>query len=305
MKPMLLLAATLGLILLAVPAGAQSIDLNKIFGTAKKTTDLGEKDLDEELELGEQMAATLLGASALGTREAEQRYVARVGHWVAAHSSRPELPWRFAVLDDETVNAFAAPGGHVFITRGLLLQLSSEAELAGVLAHEIAHVTRKHHLAAIRKAAGMEVAGGVLSIAAGLRGRTSRREQAIGERVLGATRELYAKGLDRDDEHEADRWALTYMARAGYDPFAYAAVLQWLESVAAEDSQVALLFTTHPAPARRLEQIAFLLTEQYAELGGLDLGDRFNAALADPEAVAASEPAITDDIGGIAEDSPR
>lgn len=283
--PYLLLLVALAV---AWPANAQTIDLNKIFGTAKKTTELGEKDLEEELELGEQMAATLLGVAALGSRQAEQDYVARVGHWVAAHSSRPDLPWRFGVLDDDTINAFAAPGGHVFITRGLLLQLSSEAELAGVLAHEIAHVTRKHHLDAIRKAAGMEVASGVLGIAAGLRRRTSRREQAIGERVLGATRELYAKGLDRDDEHEADRWALTYMARAGYDPFAYAAVLQWLESIAAEDSQVALLFTTHPDPGTRLEHITHLLVDQYAALGGLDLGDRFGAELrvsADPEAV--------------------
>lgn len=273
-----------GLVSVPPVAGAQ-IDLNRMIDTARKTSDLGDKDLEEEQELGEQMAATLLGAAPLARRESEQAYVARVGHWIARHSSRPELNWRFAVLDDDTINAFAAPAGHVFITRGLLLQLNSEAELAGVLAHEIAHVTRKHHLDAIKKAAGMEVAGGVLGIVRGRRGE-SRTERMVGDRVLGATRELYAKGLDRGDEYEADRWALTYMARAGYDPYAFAAVLQWLDSVADDDSQVALLFTTHPAPADRLERVADLLMGPYSGIGGRELDERFLRTLGGDSPVA-------------------
>ena len=291
--PLAVVLCSLALVTMPLAAVAQ-VDLSRMIDTARKTTDLGDKDLEEEQELGEQMAATLLGAAPLSTREAEQAYVARVGHWVARHSSRPELQWRFAVLDDDTVNAFAAPAGHVFITRGLLLQLNSEAELAGVLAHEIAHVTRKHHLDAIKKAAGMEVAGGVLGMVRGRRGE-SRTERMVGDRVVGATRELYSRGLDRGDEYEADRWAVTYMARAGYDPFAFAAVLQWLDSVVAEDSRVALLFTTHPAPAERLERVAEQLTGPYSGLSGKVLDERFVQTLGGNLQV--------DTGGGISQDS--
>lgn len=259
-------------------AGSQVFDINKLVDTAKKTKDLGDKDEADELELGEQMAATLLGAAPLSPVETEQAYVSRVGHWIAQHSDRPHLPWRFGVLDDDTINAFAAPAGHVLITRGLLLQLNSEAELAGVLAHEIAHVTLEHHLKAIKKAAGMEVAGSVIGLARGFRSEGGT-ERIVTDKVLGATRELYARGLDRGDEFEADLWALTYMSRAGYDPYAYAAVLQWLDTIAESDSQVALLFTTHPKPADRLERVGEQLMGPYAGLSGADLGERFRTRL--------------------------
>ena len=109
--------------------------------------------------------------------EALQRYVNRVGRWLTLHTERPGLPWHFGVLDHPNVNAFAAPGGYIFVTRGLVEKMHSEAELAGVLAHEIAHVLRKHHLNAIQKAAGTGMVADALSFAARprARGGISRR----------------------------------------------------------------------------------------------------------------------------------
>src|SRR5690606_31708209 len=118
-------------------------------------------DAEEEAAIGFEAAATLLGAAPLLDDDGMQRYVNRVGRWVAMQSERPALSWHFAVIDHPNVNAFAAPGGYVFITRGLLFQLRNEAELAGVLGHEIAHVVQKHHLEALKKQARLELAGSV------------------------------------------------------------------------------------------------------------------------------------------------
>src|SRR6185436_10299133 len=97
--------------------------------------------------------ANLLGASPLVNDPNLQNYVNRVGKWVALHSDRPNLPWRFGVMEDDDINAFATPGGYILITRGLLMRMRDEAELAGVLGHEITHVVEKHVLKTMRKEA--------------------------------------------------------------------------------------------------------------------------------------------------------
>src|ERR1019366_9453114 len=115
------------------------------------TTDLSE---EQEIALGQGIASNLLGAAPLLQNRMVQHYVNQVGRWLALQTERPDLPWQVAVLDDSGVNAFAAPGGYIFITKGLLSRMRNEAELAGVLAHEISHVLKKHHLLAIKKSAG-------------------------------------------------------------------------------------------------------------------------------------------------------
>ena len=99
------------------------------------------ENIDEakEIEIGRQLAAVLLGSKPLHPDMALQRYVNRLGRWISLQSSRPQLPWTFAVLDDPGFNAFAAPGGYIFVTKGLVDRVD-EAELAGILAHEITHV---------------------------------------------------------------------------------------------------------------------------------------------------------------------
>jgi predicted Zn-dependent protease len=245
-----LLAAAL-LALAAGPAQAQfTLDLNRIIDTAKSAqraaTDVDEKG---EVEIGKELASTLLGAAPLVDDEPMQRYVQNVGRWLASQTERPDLPWQFGVLDAPQLNAFAAPGGFIFVTRGLLERMRSEAELAGVLAHEIAHVLQKHHLKAIQKSGQLGVATGVLSLAIQDRNALAR------EKLIALGTEMYSRGLDRTDELEADRLGVVIAARAGYDPYGLPSVLQMLQAMNPEDSGLALMFKTHPKPADRLEAI--------------------------------------------------
>lgn len=244
----------LGLAVLAValPAGAQ-FDFNKLIDSAKKAVDVvTTKGADEERELGRQWAATLLGAAPLLRDDELQRYVNRVGRWVAQQSERPELEWRFGVLDSPNINAFATPGGYVFVTRGLLGRMRNEAELAGVLAHEVAHVLEKHHLNAIRKAQGLSLGADLLGEFARVKGEGNAQ---LNERLLGGMREVLSRGLDKSDEYAADRIGVVLAARAGYDPFGLPAVLQTLQALDAQDSALALMFATHPTPDARLDAL--------------------------------------------------
>ena len=141
------------LLALGLPGHAQ-FNLGKILDAGKKVVDAAnqkkEFTQEDEIGLGNALTASFLGASPLHPDANLQRYVNRVGRWLALHSDRPDLPWTFSVIDTETINAFAMPGGSIIVSSGLIRQLGSEAELAGVLAHEIAHVVKKHQLAAIQ-----------------------------------------------------------------------------------------------------------------------------------------------------------
>ena len=260
----------------ALTAQAQfSLNLNKLISTVKKVQQASsEVDQPQEVALGRDVAARLLGAAPLVPDERLQRYVNNVGRWLALHTERPGLPWHFGVLDTDTVNAFATPGGNVFLTRGLYVRLRSEAELAGVLAHEISHVLRKHHLTAMQKNARTGLAADALALALADRGNSEARNK-----LISAGTELYARGLDKSDELEADRLGVVIAARAGYDAYGLPAVLQTLEAMNPQDSGLALMFKTHPAPAERLDALEKTMQptlERYAALP--DLAARFAAA---------------------------
>ena len=245
----------LGAAFLSTTASAQfnfdRFNVNKLLDTAKNvvkaTSDIPEP---EEIQIGNDLAARLLGAARLMPDDGVQRYVNLVGRWLAAQTERPDLPWQFGVLDAPEVNAFAVPGGTIFITRGLLERLKSESELAGVLAHEISHVVRKHHLKAIQKGAQTALAGTALSQVV----KTNRPE--IRDKLIGLGTETFTRGLDKSDEFEADRLGVVIAARAGYDTYGLPAVLQTLQAMNAQDSALAMMFKTHPAPADRLAALA-------------------------------------------------
>ena len=244
----------------AAPAGAFDFgNIGKLLDTVTKvkdaTTELAEP---QEIELGEGVASNLLGAAPLLKKPALQQYVNQVGLWLALQTERPDLPWRFGVLDDDNINAFATPGGNILITNGLLQRMSNEAELAGVLAHEIAHVLKKHHLEAIKKNARTSLLTDVAVQAADRKGRNP----AIAK-LAGAGTELYARGLDKDDEFEADRMGVVIAARAGYDPFGLPAVLQILQGIDPGNSDLALMFKTHPTPSDRLGLLDSLMSNGF------------------------------------------
>jgi len=238
---------------------AFDFDFGKVIGTLKNAQ-MATTEIDEpnEIELGSGIASNLLGAAPLLQNQDVQKYVNRIGLWLALQTERPRLPWRFGVLDDDDVNAFAAPGGHVFITKGLLMHMRSEAELAGVLAHEIAHVLRKHHLLAIKQGAR----SGLLAEFAGHAMQNRGANPALIQLVNTGT-ELYARGLDKDDELEADRMGVVIATRAGYDPYGLPAVLQTLQGMNAQDASLALMFKTHPALNDRLNLLDQLMSGQF------------------------------------------
>ena len=215
----------------------------------KSAENLREVKEPEEIQIGQGMTETLLGARPLYDDKELQRYVNQIGLWVALQSERPNLPWHFGVSDSDHINAFAVPGGYIIITKGMLKQLRNEAELAGVLGHEISHVTQKHHLKALRKSAFATLLG------EGIAGATQGKQAELVKNLAGPTRELYARGLDKSDEFEADRMGVVLAARAGYDPYGLPAVLTTLASADPKDTYLALLYKTHPLPQARIDKL--------------------------------------------------
>ncbi len=228
---------------------------------------VGEISVADEIKIGSEIAGNLLGAAPLIKDIALQNYVNRVGRWVATQSERPDLPWTFAVIESGDINAFAAPGGFVFVTRGLYKLLGDESELAGVLAHEISHVVKKHHLKIFQKSTLIDKGSKLLSKEID----HGKKSQAL----LGSGAEITSRGLDKDVEFEADRLGIVLAARAGYEPWGLANVLQAISNVGSDNS-VALLFKTHPHPDERLSALDVATENSLGELqGGKVLTARF------------------------------
>ena len=163
------------------------------------------------------------------------------------------LPWRFGVMDSTDVNAFALPGGTILITQGLYDRLRDEAELAAVLSHEIAHVVERHQVEAIKKEMGTAFATELAGEAAGHSDNQAVR--MFGQKAFQAGTELFVRGLDKGDEHQADVHGMVISARGGYNPYALASVLHTLDGSAADDVGVALMFSTHPTAVSRIEHL--------------------------------------------------
>jgi predicted Zn-dependent protease len=250
-------AACLALILVvhSAPASAQfgSFDsLVKGAQSMKKGADAMRPIAEpEEVKIGGELAATLLGAAPLVADPALQAYVNKVGMWLAIQSERPGLPWKFGVIASDNVNAFATPGGYVLITKGLYDRMRNESELAGTLAHEIAHVVRKHQLKALQSALSTEALQGMTSAVGSMTGNSTLNSAS---QVVQGGKELFLRGLDKEDEYEADRMGAVIAARGGYTPYGLVGVLQTL-SAAPTDGAFALLFKTHPTPVSRLEKL--------------------------------------------------
>lgn len=213
------------------------------------TQSMDQIDEPREIEIGRQLAAVLLGSKPLHPDMALQRYVNQLGRWISLQSVRPQLPWTFGVLNDPGVNAFAAPGGYVFVTKGLVDRVD-EAELAGILAHEVTHVTEKHHLQALRAKARAGLATQVVTSQL-----NNNLGGAVSAQLLALGKDLYSSGLDQEDEFGADRTGVALAARAGFDPYGLPSVLQQLRSQAKDDPLFSLSLRTHPAPQARLDQL--------------------------------------------------
>jgi predicted Zn-dependent protease len=245
------------------PPAKQKIDARQL-GFAL----FGDYTPEEETRIGKQIAGNLLGAVPLVRDDGLQRYVNLVGNWVALQSGRTDIAWRFGVLDTEDINAFAAPGGYIFVTKGLYRRLNSEADLAGVLGHEIAHVTKKHHLKVLKQSSLIGALGQAAS-------QKVQGSDPVVQNLIGNGAEIMARGLDKNAEFEADRVGMVFAARAGYDPWGLPDVLQGLAGLPVKDSRTSLLYKTHPHPADRLAVLGEAVGGRLDGVQGKDVTARF------------------------------
>lgn len=200
----------------------------------------------QEVEMGRQTAAAAVQQMGLVPDSALQSYVQALGTSLAARSERPQLPWTFGVVDDPTPNAFAAPGGFIFVTRGMMAVMDSEAELVTVLGHEIGHVTARHSVTMLSRAQVAQLGLGLGSIFV-------PQLESLGQ-VAGAGLQLLFLGYSRDAERQADELGFRYTLEQGYDPSRMASVFATLGRLgeAAERSAVPSWLQSHPLPAERV-----------------------------------------------------
>jgi predicted Zn-dependent protease len=204
----------------------------------------------QEIAMGKAADQEVAAAYGLYPDPKVQAYVETLGKRLAAASERPDLPWSFKVVDDAAVNAFALPGGYIYVTRGILTHLSSEAELVAVLGHEIGHVTARHSASQMSQ---QQLAMGGLVL-----GMVVKPElQRFGELAQQSLGLLFLK-FGRDDENQADELGLRYMTRVGYDPGAMLEVFDVLDGVTRAEGGGARMpdwLSTHPSPENRLARI--------------------------------------------------
>jgi predicted Zn-dependent protease len=203
------------------------------------------------VRFGREVAARMIGRFGLYHNDAITRYITLVGLSLAQNSSRPELAYHFAVLNTSEINAYAAPGGFVFVTKGALEQARDEAELAGVLAHEMTHINGKHVVKEldIRAAEGSAASG----LARLIGGSTDAARLAFNQAVDKAMDMLLATGYKREDEVQADTGAVALCALSGYDP---SGLVRYFERVgAARGKTTEVLDKTHPAYDARIALI--------------------------------------------------
>ncbi len=222
---------------------------------------------EEESSIGQAIALQVVARyGGVVEDPALTRYVNLVGRAVANTCDRPDIPYRFAILKHDSINAFAAPAGYIFVTRGLLKQVRNEAELAAVLGHEIAHVTEKHILQVIQRSkqiAGVTEAG--LAYA-------NQNPAAFKNLIDGAVKKLLEEGLDQSKEIEADQLGNVFAARVGYDPLAYVTLLARLRDLKGDDRA---FFKTHPNFSSRIQAVQKTIQAEGLKANGVLVADRF------------------------------
>lgn len=176
-------------------------------------------ETSNEIKFGNQRTAEVLAATPLALNEPLQKYINQVGHWVSQQSSRPALPWHFGLIQSDSIVSFAIPGGTVLISTAYFSLLENEAQLAAVLAHDIAHINARHY--------------------------TQKLSKPNWDRQI-------KNGLEPARDFDADRDAAVYLARAGYDPYAILDLLTTLSAIDSAATEIEYLNATHPSAESRL-----------------------------------------------------
>ena len=203
--------------------------------------------LQEEVAIGDAVSLEIVGRfGGVWRDESATRHLNLVGRLLSRYALRQDLTWRFGILDSESVNAFSAPGGRVFITRGLFTVIESDDELAGVLAHEIAHIDRRHALKIIARG---EFLSGVTELVADNNSSYLQYDEAVST----ITENLIDKGYDSQSEYDADREGRALAQVAGYAPGGLRAVIETLREL--EKNKTKPVFSTHPSAENRLRKL--------------------------------------------------
>ncbi len=259
---------------LLCPANAQFGGLKKILDkadSAKQTLDEFKISEQDERAIGQGISQKIRDIYGVQQDEAQTRYVALVGLVVAAKSERPKLDYQFVILDSDSINAFAAPGGLVHITRGALAAMKNEAELAGVLAHEISHVTEKHTLNGIQKLKGIELADDQTTL---------RENSQVMQKIVDKATEALLQGFSRAEELEADEVGIQIAAEAGYDPQGLGDFLETLKSRYSERKTRTGLFASHPQTDERIKKVdKQIKDDKLGKDSPAILAERFAAAI--------------------------
>ena len=235
--------------------GRQLGGIGKGLSVAKKANDVRELSVSdaEEQELGKLVSERIRTRYGVVQDAAVHRYVSLVGLALAQGSTRPTLPWTFIVLDTDGVNAFAAPGGYVHITRGALGLMKNEAELAGVLGHEIIHVTAKHTIRSIQKSKAVEMGAQ----------ETMSGNSALMQRAVTATYDnIVERGFGRAEENESDEMGIALANKIGYAPNGLIGFLTTLKDRNKDSNEKRGLFASHPEMQERLDKIGKQITTQ-------------------------------------------
>jgi predicted Zn-dependent protease len=276
MPPMLRPLCSLGLAMLAaLPLAANGAAEGQGFrartsDVVSQVEDPSYEAIRDEVLFGREVAAHILGRHTRVPNFALQRYVNLVGRHLAQFSTRPELEFRFAVIESAAINAYSTPGGYVFITSGAIAALQDEAELAAVLAHEIAHVSERHIVRELRIGTEGESVEQTLVRLLSSPGETGRTTFLLA--VDEALNILFERGFRKEEELAADRLAALLLANAGYDPLALRRFMARMQGGPAQPSR------THPPSPDRLAALDGLIAaERLAAPGHPNGAARFAA----------------------------
>ena len=237
-----------------------------------------EANTEREIDFGRSVSAKILGKYPILRNEQKVRYISQIGTGISAQLGRPELRYYFGILDTDEINAFAAPGGYIFVTKGALKLMRNEAQLAGVLAHELAHVDQKH---IVRK---LNLQGFDRSLTAGIAqvlGGASLSAKIALERLNDlAFKMLMEEGLSKEDEADADQKALEMLMSLGYDLQSYLDYLLSLKPYL-EQGQTKVLSKTHPSIEFRYNNLReFIMKNDLENFKGKKNEKRFQKKIA-------------------------